>query len=34
LAGLGRGDFTYRQFGENFTVEYLSDTEVCISDPI
>jgi MOSC domain-containing protein YiiM len=24
---LGRSDFTYGQFGENFTVERLSDTE-------
>jgi MOSC domain-containing protein YiiM len=29
---LGRGDFTYGQFGENFTVEGLSDNEVCIGD--
>jgi len=29
---LGRADFTYGQFGENFTVEGLSDTEVCIGD--
>jgi len=29
---LGRSDFTYGQFGENFTVEGLSDTEVCIGD--
>jgi MOSC domain-containing protein YiiM len=27
---LGRNDFTYGQFGENFTVEGLADTEVCI----
>jgi ferredoxin-NADP reductase/MOSC domain-containing protein YiiM len=29
---LGRNDFTYGQFGENFTVEALPDTEVCIGD--
>jgi ferredoxin-NADP reductase/MOSC domain-containing protein YiiM len=29
---LGRSDFTYGQFGENFTVDGLSDTEVCIGD--
>src|SRR6516165_8967357 len=29
---LGRTDFTYGQFGENFTVEDLSDDEVCIGD--
>jgi len=29
---LGRDDFAYGQFGENFTVEGLSDEEVCISD--
>ena len=29
---LGRGDFTYGQFGENFTVDGLSDREVCIGD--
>ena len=29
---LGRNDFTYGQFGENFTVEGLPDTEVCIGD--
>ncbi len=29
---LGRGDFTYGQFGENFTVEGLADAEVCIGD--
>jgi ferredoxin-NADP reductase/MOSC domain-containing protein YiiM len=29
---LGRNDFTYGQFGENFTVDGLSDTEVCIGD--
>ncbi len=29
---LGRNDFTFGQFGENFTVEGLSDTEVCIGD--
>ena len=29
---LGRDDFTYGQFGENLTVEGLSDDEVCIGD--
>ncbi len=29
---LGRSDFIYGQFGENFTVEGLSDNEVCIGD--
>jgi ferredoxin-NADP reductase/MOSC domain-containing protein YiiM len=29
---LSRSDFTYGQFGENFTVEGLSDQEVCIGD--
>ena len=29
---LGRNDFTYGQFGENFTVEGLADTEVCIGN--
>jgi ferredoxin-NADP reductase/MOSC domain-containing protein YiiM/ferredoxin len=29
---LGRDDFTYGQFGENFTVEGLADVEVCIGD--
>ena len=29
---LGRNDFTYGQFGENFTVEGLSDEAVCIGD--
>ncbi len=29
---LGRRDFAYGQFGENFTVEGLSDAEVCIGD--
>ena len=29
---LGRNDFTFGQFGENFTVEGLSDNEVCIGD--
>ena len=29
---LGRKDFTYGQFGENFTVEGLPDAEVCIGD--
>ena len=28
----GRHDFTYGQFGENFTVEGLGDDEVCIGD--
>lgn len=28
----GRDDFEYGQFGENFTVEGLSDDEVCIGD--
>ncbi len=28
----GRHDFTFGQFGENFTVEGLSDDEVCIGD--
>lgn len=27
-----RGDFTYGQFGENFTVDGLADDEVCIGD--
>ena len=27
---LGRNDFVYGQFGENFTVERLPDNEVCI----
>jgi MOSC domain-containing protein YiiM len=27
---LGRHDFTFGQFGENFTVEGLLDEEVCI----
>ena len=31
-ASSGRNDFTYGQFGENFTVEGLSDAEVCIGD--
>lgn len=31
-AQLGRGGFTYGQFGENFTVEGLADDEVCIGD--
>jgi ferredoxin-NADP reductase/MOSC domain-containing protein YiiM len=31
-AQLGRTDFTYGQFGENFSVEGLSDDEVCIGD--
>ena len=31
-ARLGRSDFTYGQFGENFTVEGLADDEVCIGD--
>jgi ferredoxin-NADP reductase/MOSC domain-containing protein YiiM len=29
---LGRSDFTFGQFGENFTVDGLSDDEVCIGD--
>ena len=29
---LGRDDFSYGQFGENFTVEGMSDDEVCIGD--
>ncbi|MGB9289863.1 MAG: MOSC domain-containing protein, partial [Terracidiphilus sp.] len=29
---LGRNDFEYGQFGENLTVEGLSDDEVCIGD--
>ena len=29
---LGRNDFAFGQFGENFTVEGLSDHEVCIGD--
>jgi ferredoxin-NADP reductase/MOSC domain-containing protein YiiM len=29
---LGRSDFVFGQFGENFTVEGLSDAEVCIGD--
>ncbi|MGA2374285.1 MAG: MOSC and FAD-binding oxidoreductase domain-containing protein [Candidatus Sulfotelmatobacter sp.] len=29
---LGRNDFAYGQFGENFTVEGLPDNEVCIGD--
>ncbi len=29
---LGRDDFVYGQFGENFTVEGLADNEVCIGD--
>jgi ferredoxin-NADP reductase/MOSC domain-containing protein YiiM len=29
---LGRSDFTLGQFGENFTVEQLPDSEVCIGD--
>ncbi len=29
---LGRDDFAYGQFGENFTVEGLNDDEVCIGD--
>jgi len=29
---LGRHDFVFGQFGENFTVEGLSDEEVCIGD--
>jgi ferredoxin-NADP reductase/MOSC domain-containing protein YiiM len=29
---LGRNDFTYGQFGENFTVDGMADREVCIGD--
>jgi MOSC domain-containing protein YiiM len=29
---LGRTDFTFGQFGENFTVDGLPDDEVCIGD--
>src|SRR5947209_11127353 len=29
---LGRNDFVYGQFGENFTVEGLGDDELCIGD--
>src|SRR3954464_13785126 len=29
---LGRSDFTYGQFGENFTVDGLHDDDVCIGD--
>jgi len=29
---LGRGDFVYGQFGENFTVDGLDDDQVCIGD--
>src|SRR6187399_1211973 len=29
---LGRSDFVYGQFGENFTVQGLRDDEVCIGD--
>ena len=29
---LGRHDFTYGQFGENFTVDGLADDEVCIGN--
>jgi ferredoxin-NADP reductase/MOSC domain-containing protein YiiM len=29
---LGRNDFTFGQFGENFTIEGLPDDEVCIGD--
>jgi ferredoxin-NADP reductase/MOSC domain-containing protein YiiM/ferredoxin len=29
---LGRDDFVHGQFGENFTIEGLSDAEVCIGD--
>ena len=31
-AQLGRSDFVYGQFGENFTVDGLPDAEVCIGD--
>jgi MOSC domain-containing protein YiiM len=29
---LGRDDFSYGQFGENFTVQGLADDQVCIGD--
>ena len=29
---LGRNDFVYGQFGENFTIEGLNDDEVCVGD--
>ncbi len=29
---LKRGDFTFGQFGENFTVEGLADSQVCVGD--
>src|SRR6201993_963570 len=29
---LGRDDFVYGQFGENFTVEGLADDEVCVGE--
>src|ERR1700744_6711354 len=29
---LGRNDFDYGQFGENFTVEGIADSEVCFGD--
>ena len=29
---LGRNDFVYGQFGENFTIDGLPDTEVCVGD--
>ena len=29
---LGRNDFIFGQFGENFTIEGLPDNEVCIDD--
>src|SRR5262245_80709 len=31
-AQLGRDDFTYGQFGENFTVDGMADDQVCIGD--
>jgi ferredoxin-NADP reductase/MOSC domain-containing protein YiiM/ferredoxin len=31
-AELGRDDFVYGQFGENFTIEGLGDDEVCVGD--
>ena len=31
-AQLGRSDFAYGQFGENFTIDGLPDTEVCVGD--
>ena len=31
-AQLGRKDFSFGQFGENFTVDGLADNEVCVGD--